>query len=1341
MSSLSRDLYNITQSKIPDEKNQKYVDNTLLYPVAKAFLERFPQYYDIIRTYEFSMDAIPNVVGKTAVLNEYITIDKSTFVVFKCNVENVRIYSPDTIEAHHYSNFGYIPTPNVALASKGLYSAVMIGDIHYTYALYHKSTNFDNYTDIVNTINNSSTKTEFSEVIPNGYCVNIPIPIGCKYCSLNHYDEATLIKSGEAMRELYGFFVVDGFVRYILPIYKKPFNKPIIYKENYEERLSQTQTIYTKEYEYENSYYIVGAMVAPKNAHSGRGGQIANIPDFGFSLQLNHPTMNADNNYGGKKSKKLINFVPIKFLFAAFDCVTDEDMMKYICPQMDNFGLINAVRQACLQGYKHKEIIKNAAIKLKGNTEYILYAEPMTSYTAKYIIGTAILSEKTKTDLLEKCNKNENDYKTLVVNTVSEILDTRFMPGIGAIADLGNEVDRNTAVCTEIGNIIKSLYEIGYGLEASQDKTSLTNRRIRNGQQMIQEFKTFHNVRLRELMLEIKPLFQTAKDPRRLNEVLKSKMLTIAKNISINQSKSLINSFKGTSKEQSKIRTDLVKLKNQAFVWNRLREIVISSDTKQVGATVSWEHRTVHQSELFFICPTQTPEAGANTGRFKTPTLYTYLTLSSNGKRLMDIIRKTKEYVNNIRLAKHPEIMYTIRLNGNICGYIDQYEPVENLYKELMRARADGRVEIDASIILNHTLGRLDLWTDTGRIVSPFVNVANAFDIEIVNGSSKQNVVNEDSVNKDVNGSSKQNVVNEDSVNNSSSTSDSKQSTVNKLSANNLDLKCVVKPKQEFKDWLSRCAVTVDAFDDGFKRGFVEYFDPEMCINNAVIAPSMKEFLENATMYTHCALPGHIHGVVAALVSGLNMNASVRTALMTNHVKQAIGPVLRYPQLKYIDDNNILIAPQVPIIRPCTYDFLHMNETPFGHNVIIAFMQEKYNQEDAIIMNRASVEQGLLKIDSLCMKEYKIDHNDEDFKVPSGNITLNGNPDSYAKLDPGTALPKRIGDTFFEGDVLIGKVNTSHEGETDTSILNDRPDGKYPISASTRPLRCIVKNKVHTESKIMKKVMFGQYRVPIVGDKFNSEHAQKGTCGIVMDPEQMPYNSTGMRPDIIFNASNIFKRKTFGHIYCPMVEKLAALLGCPLDCTPYHTARSTEDLLELYKIMGLDDCGFETMYDPITGRPFTMRIFLANHYYERQSHLVEQKLNVRNGGPRVPETGQPMKGRKHHGGQSVDRMTFDCHIASGICEMIRDIHLNQGSKIRIGICNRCKTTMGYYHGDRREYVCPCCGTHKDFIIREIPPASALMFHIFNGLHISIDYFENPKEWRKEEEMMKELSNM
>lgn len=1274
MSQRTDDLYFINQNEIKPEKNDKIVNNTLLYPIAKAFLETYPQYYDIIRTYENSVESISDIIENDSILNTYISIDASTFVNFKCWIDNVRIYSPDSLEAATYSNFGYVPTPNIALATKGLYSAVIIGDINYVYTIYHKQNTFNSYLDLVTSVQDNNVNNSYKSKIPNGYIVNMPIPIGCKWCSLNHYDPSTLIKSGEEMKSMYGYFIVDGFLRYIIPIYKKPFNKPIVIKNNFDEQLSRTEVLYTKGYEYENSYYIVGAMVIPKNSHVGRGGNTVSPPDFGFSLQFNHPTMNAESTFGtGKRSHKLFNFVPIKFLFCAFGCLTDEEMIRYICPQMNDFGLINTIAYACLQGYKHREAIKEASIKLKSDANYIIYDEPMTEFTAKYIIGTIILNDKTKQELLEKCNKDENDFKTLVVQTVTLIFNERFMPGIGD-PDSGSKVNRNTAVCVELGMIIQKLYLIGYGLDISQDKTSLTNRRIRNGQQMSREFKAFHNVRLREIQAEVKKIFQERKDLSQINAVLSTRMQTLAKNISIDQSRSLINAFKGTSKEQSKLRTELITCKNQAFVWNHIREIVISSELKSVGATVSWDHRTVHQSEMFFICPTQTPEGGGQTGRFKTPTLYTYITLSTKGLKIIELIQSNKQYISSIKNVEHPEELFVIRMNGSVIGYIPEFEPVEQMYNDLMNARSSGTIEVDASIILDRQLGNLDIWTDTGRIVSPFVIISNCFDI--------------------------------------------------KLDAKEFQLTGDITVKPSFTKWLSECSVDVGKFMDGIKQKFIEFMDPEMAINNAVIAPSIKEFYQKPMMYTHIALPNHLHGIIASLVPGINLNAGVRASYLTNHVKQAIGPVMRYPQLKFVGENNILIAPQIPLVRTCTYDFLHMNETPIGQNIIVAFMQFKYNQEDAIILNQASVESGFLKIDSLMTKVYKIDKNNEEFKVPPSGTTLNGNADSYAKIDPSTSLPKNIGEAFYQNDCLISKITKTQDGLSDTSILNDKPDGKYPISANPRPLRCIVKNKIHGENKVMKMALFGQYRVPIVGDKFNSEHAQKGTCGRIMPPELLPYSSNGVRPDVIFNPPAIFKRKTFGQIYLPIVAKICALLGCPIDCTPYHTIRNDDDLCVILKELGLNDAGYETMYDPITGRPYKSRIFFANHYWERQSHLVEQKLNIRNGGVRDPVTGQATKGRKHGGGQAIDRMSFDAHVAAGICELIRDSHLNQGSKIRIGICNRCHSTMGYLHKETNTWMCPRCGAHRDIIVREVPPSAVLMTHIFNGLHIAVDYFEH-----------------
>ena len=44
--------------------------------------------------------------------------------------------------------------------------------------------------------------------------------------------------------------------------------------------------------------------------------------------------------------------------------------------------------------------------------------------------------------------------------------------------------------------------------------------------------------------------------------------------------------------------------------------------------------------------------------------------------------------------------------------------------------------------------------------------------------------------------------------------------------------------------------------------------------------------------------------------------------------------------------NNVLIAPEVPLIRSGVYDFMHIGEHAIGQNVVVAFMQYKDNQED-----------------------------------------------------------------------------------------------------------------------------------------------------------------------------------------------------------------------------------------------------------------------------------------------------------------------------------------------------------------------------------------------------------
>ena len=711
------DINHITEDRIEDEENERIKDATLLYPIGKGFLEEFGQHHDIISSFDEGLEkSIPYVLEHVSVIDKYIPIDETKSVRFKVNWQNVRIYRPDDLNTKKHSNDGFYRTPNEAIVNNKSYTCMLVADTKYSYQIINTAVG-GSYEDIYNTNLNESTITE--EIIPDSYKINFPIPIGSKFDTLTYYDIGTLIRTGEEADIVKGYFVINGMLKYLINIYRKPFNSPIVLRNNYEDQLSRVEVLYTKTFDYEDSNFIVGAMRLPKHTRAGRGGAHISVPDFGFSLKLEHPKVNQNTT----NRKKLINFVPIKFLFAAFGCENDLDMMRCICPNLKDTAMISTIRTAVFQGALHYDAYIKAGIPLKKNTIYNIPEEPITMFTAKYIIGRLILTDECLQHINSISKGKTEDFRIYIVEIVTQILDNCFMPGIGLLS----HTPRNEAVCIEIGNIIRKLYLIGIGLEPEQDKASLTNRRIRNSQQLVMEFKSFQRARNREIEERIAPEFYKRKDFSTINQSLHNAMIGMCDKISRDQSASLINAIKGATKEASKVRADYLTPKNAAFVHNLKRQIVISPDIRQQGATVPWEHRTVHPSEMFFICPTQTPEAGRQTGRYKTPTIYTYITLGTSGERVMKVLEQNKNYIKSLTpelMDKFDEI-YTIKINGTIVGYTKQYAPVEQLYEDLLAARRDGLIEVDTTISVNHQLSTMSIWNDSGRIVSPFVVLRN----------------------------------------------------------------------------------------------------------------------------------------------------------------------------------------------------------------------------------------------------------------------------------------------------------------------------------------------------------------------------------------------------------------------------------------------------------------------------------------------------------------------------------------------------------------------------------------------------------------------------------------
>lgn len=1282
------------------ETQEKIGKNILGNPICKAWLRKYPPYYDVINTYDNALDNFENILSHESIIDDKMihTNIENIIIKFRLWVNNIRIYSPGSPEHKQYSlKFAKYSTPNEALKNSGTYCVLILGDINYSYT-------------IINIKKMDDAKT-ITKCIPNSYSVNLPVPIYSKYCVLRNYDQLTLDRTGENMQGLEGYYIVGGFLKYVLNCFTKPLNSPLIQKNLYDNQLSRCEVLYSKGLTYENSYYVIASMIRPKAAHIGRGMTQTPVIDFIFSLQMNDPVMNQEVIVGRKKS--LINAVPIRYIFYAFGCKTDLEMLKYICPDLNDYGLINAIRQACLEGKAHVEAVTGLIPTVDFSQGFLYFKEPLDRYMARYIVGDLILSKDYKDQAREKSGKDIDIYKNELIRQVNRLLRTKFMPGIGRL-NLDQslyEIDENElteeqklkisqqesirdkAICYEMGSIVRQLYLIGNDIIPSMDKTSLLNRRIRSGQQIEIEFKKFNNVRMREIEVRVEKFFNTyvksatAIQNQDTEDALNNEIINLAKQISSNQSQSLLNAFKGIqTKEKSKVKTDLLTPKNQSFAYSKLREIVISTDSKAAGAMVQWEHRTVHPSHLYFIDPTFCPEGGHQVGRYQMPTIFTYLTTGSIGDDVLKFIQKDKNYLPDSDTIGDK---YIIKLNGSTIGYIKQYEPVETLYKNLLHARQTHEIKQDCSITIKHFDGVLDIWCDEGRIVAPFIDVKNCFEVN----SSK------------------------------------------------------IVMKKDFIKWLHDCEedyqTSGDQIQVGLDKGYISLYDPEMAVYNANIAQTPEMYYKEPWKYSHIALPVQTLCCVTAINPAISMNAAVRCSYSSNHMKQAIGSVFKYPQIKYLNDAKVLLNPQLPIVRPFVYDMLGYNEKPMGQNIIIAFLMYADNQEDSFIINRTSVENGLLIIDTYTVLKSECEKQDEQFAIPDDSVIKIGNPESYLKLDPVSCLPRHVGDKFYENDALIAKVvnfknSNGQMLKNDRSVLNEKPDACHPREANTREVRCVSKDISIDEHKTIKMVVLGQRRIGISGDKFNSVNAQKGTIGRVYSSDMMPYTASGIRPDIVFNPPSIFKRYTTGQIYEPTLGKLAALLGCPIDSTPYSTIRNNEDMDQIFEKLGIDKYGYEDMYDPESGRKMG-KAFVGVMQYQRQQHLVEDKLNVRAGTGNIDRiTGLPVKGRKKHGGQSMDRMSWDSFNSAGCMNLNRDLHLNQGAKTEIAICNKCHCQFTYKSKSSGKWICTSCGSHNDFLIKEVVPTQNLINSIFVGQHICFNYKEENDD---ENDVTKDIDNV
>lgn len=475
---------------------------------------------------------------------------------------------------------------------------------------------------------------------------------------------------------------------------------------------------------------------------------------------------------------------------------------------------------------------------------------------------------------------------------------------------------------------------------------------------------------------------------------------------------------------------------------------------------------------------------------------------------------------------------------------------------------------------------------------------------------------------------------------------------------------------------------------------------------------------ETATPHhTHYEIhPSLVLGHMASSIPLSDHNQSPRNTYQSAMGKQAMC-IYAGNYMNRLDKNAYLLCSLTrPLVETRVQNILKAHEMPCGFNAIVAIAcYGGYNQEDSIIMNKTSVARGFMR--GLYSTMYKDEEHrnvtsgrEEKFMKPSKHNTRKYKNTSYDAIGE-NGLP-RINAYVKENDVVIGKC---------VNLKND-PNGYAYRDASTthknaEPARIDgVWQDKNSDGYPFLKVRCVSERVPQIGDKHSSRHGQKGTVGMLLDEEDMPFTASGLRPDLIMNPHAVPSRMTIAQLMENMFGKIAVRKGTICDGTPYSHLK-VEELKRQMIELGMHPYGNEILYNGMTGEQMTVEIFMGPTFYQRLKHMVIDKTHSRSKGPVVSLTRQPCEGRSREGGLRVGEMERDCMLSHGASAFTKERLMDVSDPFATGICKTCGTFANVNEAEGI-YQCGTCDGKSEFLMKTIPFAMKLWSQELEAMHIT-----------------------
>lgn len=732
--------------------------------------------------------------------------------------------------------------------------------------------------------------------------------------------------------------------------------------------------------------------------------------------------------------------------------------------------------------------------------------------------------------------------------------------------------------------------------------------------------------------------------------------------------------------------TEQLERKSTVAVYSHLTRIS-TPGTKNASAKV----RMVDMSQLGYICPVETPEGG-KCGLNKNTALTCYISVDHGEARILQAIQQasTQGFIGQ---APSEKLLTVLILNGKFLGWCAG----STLHSYYISLRRGGFIEKDTTIVYNRGDDYLYIYTDGGRPTRPLLILNNG---ELV--IKTKNLWNADMATLLKEGCVEYIDAFEQEYIQLAETLDSIDMRLSELEAAQLN-------NQEAIERLNELERIRDDPELAFKHDNIE--DDINATREALDQAAMiLKDLQEMPPYTHSEVdPTAILSLNASLIPLANHNQAPRNVYQCKMGGQSMGIYHSQNATRFDTTSKVLAYPTRPLFETQMNQVLGLNELPAGSMVIIAITTYTgYNQEDSIIMNKASIDRGLFR--QVLYKSFK-DHIHrkspewvEKFQKPPNKRGKDDHDRFHAIDENGIAI---LGAFVREKDAIIGKTRTNTE--------NGRvEDASTYVGVGMEGVVDRVLVSTNTEGKRVVKVKLRQVRKPVMGDKFASRYAQKATLGMILNPEDMPFTvRDGVIPDIIINPHTIPSRMTIAKLLEIVSSKVAVFKGERVNATAFRKF-DIDSFKRNLKEYGFAAGGKERLQSGFTGRLMEAQIYTGPCYYQALQHNVADKIQMRaQEGPITKLARQPIGGRANRGGQRVGEMERDAIISHGATAFLQERLCTVSDAYKSPYCEKCGT-IAITEIQTNKFVCNTCGDKAKFGSCTIPHSFKLLSHMLAG---------------------------